>query len=216
MISSLVNILDDDEYIVQEKLILVSEPGLYRLLSRDTSPQSKKFMRWIAHEVLPSIRSSGAYPISTEKMTCSVFIDTDGGAISLTKFSNFLSQIDSIYKYAVLKEGCPTSYIRPTSAELESAEKTAVRLASSLSNEELAKYASKSISNEQQLTFEDIRRRNPIELVFSGVSIALVVALIISGGKFELGFTKLRIELPPLGEGISKLRNALKSNGPEK
>ncbi len=40
----------------------VTEPGLYRVVSRDTSPASKKFQRWIFHEVLPSIRRYGSYP----------------------------------------------------------------------------------------------------------------------------------------------------------
>jgi prophage antirepressor-like protein len=40
----------------------VTEPGLYRVVSRDTSPASKKFQRWIFHEVLPSIRRHGVYP----------------------------------------------------------------------------------------------------------------------------------------------------------
>lgn len=42
--------------------LYVTEPGLYRVVSRDTSPASKKFQRWIFHEVLPSIRRYGSYP----------------------------------------------------------------------------------------------------------------------------------------------------------
>jgi prophage antirepressor-like protein len=42
--------------------VYVTEPGLYRIVSRDTSPASKKFQRWIFHEVLPSIRKYGSYP----------------------------------------------------------------------------------------------------------------------------------------------------------
>jgi len=40
----------------------ITEPGLYRVISRDTSSASKKFQRWIFHEVLPSIRRHGSYP----------------------------------------------------------------------------------------------------------------------------------------------------------
>lgn len=42
--------------------VYVTEPGLYRIVSRDTSPASKRFQRWIFHEVLPSIRKYGSYP----------------------------------------------------------------------------------------------------------------------------------------------------------
>jgi len=42
--------------------VYVTEPGLYRIVSRDTSPASKKFQRWIFHEVLPAIRKYGSYP----------------------------------------------------------------------------------------------------------------------------------------------------------
>jgi hypothetical protein len=53
-------------------------------------------------------------------------------------------------------------------------------------------------------------RRNPFEIVFLGIGVALTAALIVSGGKFEFGLTKLKIEIPPLGEGIAKLKKAFK------
>jgi len=40
----------------------ITEPGLYRIISRDNTPASKKFQRWIFHEVIPSIRKYGTYP----------------------------------------------------------------------------------------------------------------------------------------------------------
>ncbi|SPO65572.1 BRO family protein [Pseudomonas sp. JV241A] len=40
----------------------ITEPGLYRIISRDSTPASKKFQRWMFHEVLPSIRKHGTYP----------------------------------------------------------------------------------------------------------------------------------------------------------
>ncbi|MCE0916651.1 BRO-N domain-containing protein [Pseudomonas sp. NMI760_13] len=42
--------------------VFITEPGLYRLISRDSTPASKKFQRWIFHEVLPSVRKYGTYP----------------------------------------------------------------------------------------------------------------------------------------------------------
>jgi len=40
----------------------ITEPGLYRIISRDNTPASRKFQRWIFHEVLPSVRKHGTYP----------------------------------------------------------------------------------------------------------------------------------------------------------
>ena len=40
---------------------IVSEPGLYSLVLVSRKPDAKKFKRWIAHTVLPSIRKHGVY-----------------------------------------------------------------------------------------------------------------------------------------------------------
>ena len=45
--------LDEDER--------VSEAGLYSLILRSRKPEAKAFKRWVTHEVLPSIRKTGAY-----------------------------------------------------------------------------------------------------------------------------------------------------------
>lgn len=45
-----------------EKLHYVTQPGLFRIILRDSSAASKKFQRWVLHEVLPSIQKYGTYP----------------------------------------------------------------------------------------------------------------------------------------------------------
>lgn len=42
-------------------LSLISEPGLYSLILRSRKPEAKAFKRWVTHEVIPSIRKTGAY-----------------------------------------------------------------------------------------------------------------------------------------------------------
>ena len=42
---------------------IVSEPGLYRLPSRSTKGEARKFQRWLFHKVLPTIRKTGKYEI---------------------------------------------------------------------------------------------------------------------------------------------------------
>lgn len=61
--------LDDDEKGVgiidtpggKQEMSIVSEPGLYSLILRSRKPEAKAFKRWVTHEVIPSIRKTGAY-----------------------------------------------------------------------------------------------------------------------------------------------------------
>lgn len=41
--------------------IIISEPGLYKLIMRSRKPEAKEFQRWVTHEVLPQIRRTGGY-----------------------------------------------------------------------------------------------------------------------------------------------------------
>jgi hypothetical protein len=40
---------------------IINEPGLYRLMFSSRLPSADRFKRWLAHEVLPQIRKTGAY-----------------------------------------------------------------------------------------------------------------------------------------------------------
>ena len=42
----------------------ISEFGCYRLMMRSDKTEAKKFQRWLAHEVLPAIRKTGAYSVN--------------------------------------------------------------------------------------------------------------------------------------------------------
>jgi prophage antirepressor-like protein len=42
-------------------LNVISEPGRYKLLDRSNKPEARRFDRWVGHEVLLSIRNTGAY-----------------------------------------------------------------------------------------------------------------------------------------------------------
>lgn len=78
MASDLTRLLDDDEkgtHIVrtlggEQELLVISEPGLYRAVIQRRSSQKMdakfqdqlvRFQRWVFHDVLPAIRSSGSY-----------------------------------------------------------------------------------------------------------------------------------------------------------
>lgn len=65
------NILESDEITNVDSIdiaqnggkapLIISEPGLYRLVMKSRKPEAKEFQRWVTHEVLPSIRKHGAY-----------------------------------------------------------------------------------------------------------------------------------------------------------
>lgn len=46
--------------------IIISEPGLYKLVMRSRKPEAKEFQRWVTHEVLPQIRRTGGYIPTSE------------------------------------------------------------------------------------------------------------------------------------------------------
>lgn len=46
--------------------LIISEPGLYKLIMRSRKPEAKEFHRWVTHEVLPTIRKTGGYIPTSE------------------------------------------------------------------------------------------------------------------------------------------------------
>jgi prophage antirepressor-like protein len=64
-------LLDDDERGLHtvdtpggaQQMTTVSEAGLYAMIIRSRKPQARAFRRWITHEVIPSIRRTGAYSL---------------------------------------------------------------------------------------------------------------------------------------------------------
>lgn len=48
--------------------ILINESGLYSLIFGSKLPTAKKFKHWVTAEVLPAIRKTGSYSVSTETM----------------------------------------------------------------------------------------------------------------------------------------------------
>jgi len=68
-VTSSLRVLDEDEkgpLTVQtlggtQEVNGITEPGLYKLISRSRKPEAKRFDRWVRHEVLPQIRKTGSY-----------------------------------------------------------------------------------------------------------------------------------------------------------
>lgn len=68
--------LDDDEKGVSlihtpggtQEMTIINEPGLYTVILRSDKLEAKAFKRWVTHDVLPSIRKTGAYGIPPERL----------------------------------------------------------------------------------------------------------------------------------------------------
>lgn len=45
-------------------LKLISESGLYKLITRSDKPEAKPFQEWVTRDVLPSIRKTGSYSLT--------------------------------------------------------------------------------------------------------------------------------------------------------
>ena len=65
-----INLLDEDERQTvpvidsmgrSQDTFIINEPGLYSLILRSRKPEAKEFKRWITHDVLPQIRTTGQY-----------------------------------------------------------------------------------------------------------------------------------------------------------
>ena len=51
----------------EQNVLLVTEPGFYKLVMRSRKPEAKAFQRWVTHEVLPAIRRDGGYMVARDE-----------------------------------------------------------------------------------------------------------------------------------------------------
>lgn len=51
-----------------QEVTIINEPGLYAVILRSDKPEAKDFKRWVTHDVLPSIRRTGAYGVPPERL----------------------------------------------------------------------------------------------------------------------------------------------------
>lgn len=74
--SQAISSLDDEEkntLIINEgnrgnpEKAIINESGLYSLILRSRKPEAKRFKKWVTSEVLPSIRKTGGYMISSNQ-----------------------------------------------------------------------------------------------------------------------------------------------------
>lgn len=63
--------------------ILVNEPAVYKLAFRSNKPEADRFTNWVASEVLPSIRKTGAYAIPIKDMKPETLTPSEQHQLSL-------------------------------------------------------------------------------------------------------------------------------------
>lgn len=75
-VSQALSRLDEDEKGIisndtlgKQEVSTISEFGLYSLVLGSRKPVAKPFKRWVTHEALPSIRKTGFYVDSQQKLT---------------------------------------------------------------------------------------------------------------------------------------------------
>ena len=141
-----------------------------------------------------------------------VTINSDGKPVPIQQFSEFFTLLRVCYILALEEVKFEMEDDGDVAVDLsvEHISEAILYHAESLTKSEFNKIAVQTLPREEELYLQDIARRNPFDVVFMGIGIALTAALIVSGGKFEFGLTKLKIEIPPLGEGIAKLKKAFK------
>lgn len=84
--------LDDDERGTRtmgtpggpQQVVMINEAGLYSLVLTSRKPQAKRFKRWVTHDVLPSLRTTGSYSLG-EKLTVNQQISMSKHRLGLMK-----------------------------------------------------------------------------------------------------------------------------------
>lgn len=52
----------------RQKLVVIQEPGLWKLVMRSNLPKAQEFQDWLAEEVIPSLRKKGYYNMRREEL----------------------------------------------------------------------------------------------------------------------------------------------------
>lgn len=102
--------LDDDEKGLHktqtpggiQNMAIVSEPGLYNLISRSHKKEAQKFNRWVRHEVLPSLHEKGFYAVNGKQESEVIAILSEQLKVERAKNKTLQLQIDKIMPYSAL------------------------------------------------------------------------------------------------------------------
>jgi hypothetical protein len=143
------------------------------------------------------------------KMLTAIITFKGDDQLFVSELSNYLALLQSIYR---LKHAQMLVYLRHGQTS------TRPRMGPEIDYEIEAEYRKNSFrddfgaSSQCQLEIVSIKKNSPLEITLCGVAVALAVAITISGGRFEFSWKGIKCRVPPIGDGIYKLRKALRKN----
>lgn len=113
-----------------QKVTIINESGLYNVLLRSDKPEAKPFKRWVTHEVLPQIRSTGKYEAKPDDEQLSLPMDDELvdilelqriSGINRNNILTYLNQSDEFVRgkdYIVLRGKALMQYKRKTNGRI--------------------------------------------------------------------------------------------------
>jgi len=137
-------------------------------------------------------------------------LNTESGPVSVKDFSYFLYHFRAVYVESLkLAKKYQIESFQNKKELLIFQRKVEAELAHLQHPIRLSKSALCLLDESEDLFFTELNRENPIKIVFECIGVALTIAVIISGGKIEITKEGIKAELPPLGTGIYKLKEAI-------
>lgn len=89
-----------------QEMITLSEPGLFFFLARSDKPLALPFQKWLAGEVLPSIRKTGAYHTPASEPPPELYVIVDKIITVLDRMVTVLDRMET--QHTVLKKNQET------------------------------------------------------------------------------------------------------------
>lgn len=80
---------------IENRVNIVNEPGFYRLVFASRKKEARDFQRWVYHEVLPSIRKTGSYSLSTAKTSPAHVPNPNRRAGQLKDSAVYVARVDN-------------------------------------------------------------------------------------------------------------------------
>lgn len=79
----------------EQRVIVVNESGLYRLVLRSRKPEAEKFSDWVTGEVLPAIRKTGGYSVELKPIDPAALLLTGQSKPTVALTAELQRAIDS-------------------------------------------------------------------------------------------------------------------------
>lgn len=133
----------------KQDMATVSESGLYSLILGSRKPEARQFKRWITHDVIPSIRQTGAY--TAPNALSRILADPDNAI-------RFLQQLSAERTARIAAQDAQSS----TAIQLASAQQQLSDIRSALTNVSAAFVTEQDADRSNCVTLSDFARQMSI------------------------------------------------------